>query len=140
MSSGPCSGWSDWGSPGRLPPPGSEPLKRPLRGRRGRTWYGRSIVWVLTNAAKDEARRAQRRERDRARRQKRRYEADQEDEESRMAWQHLQDRAHDTARLEHLLGMLGSAHEGEVLNAARLAEKERRRLGKTWKEILGRAI
>ena len=99
---------------------------------------GRSIIWVLTNTAKDEARREKRRERDRARRQKRKHEAHQEDQESRRAWQSLQDRARDTARLEHLLGMLGSAHEGEVLSAARLAEKERLRLGKTWKEILGR--
>ena len=99
---------------------------------------GRSIIWVLTNAAKDEARRKQKRERDRARRQKRKYEAHQEDQESWMAWQRLQDQGRDTARLERLLGMLGSAHKGEIVNAARAVEKERLRLGKTWEEILGR--
>ena len=99
---------------------------------------GRPIIWGLTSAAKDAARRKQRRDRDRARRQKRKYEAHQEDQEIWMAFQRLRDRARDTARLEYLLGMLGSAHEGEVINAARLAEKERLRLGKTWKEILGR--
>ena len=102
--------------------------------------YGRSIIWALTKKTKDEARRERRRKRDRARQQKRKYEARQEYEESQMARQRLQDRARDTARLERLLGMLGSAHEGELLNAARLVERERRRLGKTWKEILGRAV
>lgn len=99
---------------------------------------GRPIIWGLTSAAKDATRRKQRRERDRARRQRRKYEAHQEDQESWAAWQRHQDRARSTALLENLLGMLGSAHEGEVINAARLAERERRRLGKTWKEILSR--
>ena len=38
-------------------------------------------------------------------------------------------------RLAHLLGMLGSDHDGEVISAARQIEKERRRLGKTWHEL-----
>ncbi len=99
---------------------------------------GRSIAWVLTKTAKNEARRKRRRERDRARRQKRKYEANQENVESRLAQQRLQDRVRETTRLERLLGMLGSAHEGEVSNAARMIERERSRLGKTWKELLGR--
>ena len=36
-----------------------------------------------------------------------------------------------------LLGMLGSDHEDKVLNAARQVEAARKRLGKTWTEILG---
>ena len=40
-------------------------------------------------------------------------------------------------RLAAILGMLGSAHEGEVLAAARAAETERKRLGATWQELLG---
>lgn len=34
------------------------------------------------------------------------------------------------------LGMLGSDHDGEVLNAARAAEMLRRQLGKNWDELL----
>jgi hypothetical protein len=44
-----------------------------------------------------------------------------------------------TPSLDHLarvLGMLGSAHDGEVVNAARVAEKMRRELGLQWAEIL----
>ena len=32
--------------------------------------------------------------------------------------------------------MLGSAHDGEVLNAARVAERLRRRLGATWADLV----
>jgi len=39
-------------------------------------------------------------------------------------------------RLAAILGMLGSAHEGEILAAAKAAETERRRLGATWQELL----
>ena len=39
-------------------------------------------------------------------------------------------------RLAKLLGMLGSHHDGEVLSAARLVEAERKRIGKTWADIL----
>lgn len=35
-----------------------------------------------------------------------------------------------------LLGMLGSEHDGEVLNAARQIERKRRQMGKTWEELL----
>lgn len=40
-------------------------------------------------------------------------------------------------KLVKLLGMLGSAHEGERANAAQLLEKERVKLGLTWAQILG---
>ena len=86
---------------------------------------GRLVLWVLTATAKDEVKRQRRRERDRAGRAKRKRQD-----------QHRRVPAHDTARLEQLLGMLGSAHEGEILNAARLVERERQRLDKTWREIL----
>ncbi len=39
-------------------------------------------------------------------------------------------------RLAAILGMLGSAHDGEILAAAKAAEAERKRLGTTWQELL----
>jgi hypothetical protein len=42
----------------------------------------------------------------------------------------------DRQRIAQLLGMLGSSADGEALNAARLAEKARIRLGVTWFELL----
>jgi hypothetical protein len=42
----------------------------------------------------------------------------------------------DRDRLSKLLGMLGSAHEGEVVAAARQAERLRAEAGLTWAEIL----
>ena len=39
-------------------------------------------------------------------------------------------------RLADILGMLGSEHDGEVLNAAKLAERHRRMLGKEWTDLL----
>jgi len=39
-------------------------------------------------------------------------------------------------KLAAVLGMLGSAHDGEALNAARLAERMRRQAGVTWQELL----
>src|SRR6516165_5920343 len=38
----------------------------------------------------------------------------------------------DIAKLAKCLGMMSSDQEGEVLNAARAVEQERKRLGKTW--------
>jgi hypothetical protein len=39
--------------------------------------------------------------------------------------------------LAKVLGLLGSAHDGEVLAAALKAEEVRRRIGKTWGQLLG---
>lgn len=39
-------------------------------------------------------------------------------------------------RVIQLLGMIGSAHDGEVLNAARLAQRELGRLGLSWEEFV----
>lgn len=39
-------------------------------------------------------------------------------------------------RLIQLLGMLGSEHDGEVLNAARLAQRELGAMGVTWAEVI----
>ena len=36
-----------------------------------------------------------------------------------------------------ILGMLGSAHDGEVLAAARRAEEQRLKLGSSWEQIIG---
>ena len=43
------------------------------------------------------------------------------------------------ARLTKLLGMIGSAHDGEALNAARLADKLVREAGLTWANVIGTA-
>lgn len=43
----------------------------------------------------------------------------------------------DTAKLAKLLGMLGSAHDGEVINAARKAHELVRDSGATWCEVIG---
>lgn len=42
----------------------------------------------------------------------------------------------DPKRLAKLLGMLGSAHQGEIVAAARAIEAERKRLGLSWTQIL----
>jgi len=39
-------------------------------------------------------------------------------------------------RLIRLLGMIGSAHDGEVLNAARAASRYLKEIGMTWEEAL----
>jgi hypothetical protein len=45
--------------------------------------------------------------------------------------------AQSRVRLAQLLGMVGSDHDGEALNAARLANKLVRDLGLTWPDVLG---
>jgi hypothetical protein len=42
----------------------------------------------------------------------------------------------DREKLASVLGMLGSSHDGEVLSAARQAERLRRGAGLTWPDIL----
>ena len=42
-------------------------------------------------------------------------------------------------RLVKLLGMVGSEHDGEALNAARLADKVVREAGLTWANVIGTA-
>ncbi|MFL5281848.1 MAG: hypothetical protein ACJ8AW_12860 [Rhodopila sp.] len=42
----------------------------------------------------------------------------------------------DLHRLARVCGLLGSEHDGEVLAAARQAEKIRKKLGVTWEELL----
>lgn len=44
--------------------------------------------------------------------------------------------ADDATRLARLLGMLGSAHDGEVLNAARMADRFVRERGLTWSQLI----
>ena len=44
----------------------------------------------------------------------------------------------DLRRLIQLLGMMGSAHDGECLNAARMAQRHVAGLGATWEEVLNR--
>jgi hypothetical protein len=43
-------------------------------------------------------------------------------------------------KLAAVLGMLGSEHDGEVLAAARAAERLRAQAGATWAELLGAAV
>jgi hypothetical protein len=38
--------------------------------------------------------------------------------------------------LVKILGLLGSDHDGEVLNAAKRAEEQRKLMGKSWAELL----
>jgi hypothetical protein len=45
--------------------------------------------------------------------------------------------ATDKAKLAKILGMLGSAYEGERANAAKLASKLLREAGMTWADLLG---
>jgi hypothetical protein len=40
-------------------------------------------------------------------------------------------------RLARLLGVMGSDHDGEVLNAARMADRLVREQGATWHEVVG---
>ena len=42
----------------------------------------------------------------------------------------------DLRRLARVCGLLGSEHDGEVLAAARQAEKIRKKVGLTWEELL----
>jgi hypothetical protein len=42
----------------------------------------------------------------------------------------------DKQKLVMILGMLGSEHDGEIVVAARQAEKLRRKLGMTWEQLL----
>lgn len=42
----------------------------------------------------------------------------------------------DRERLSRLLGMFGSTYDGEVLNAARAAEKLIRNRGETWESVI----
>ena len=42
----------------------------------------------------------------------------------------------DLNRLAQVLGMLGSQHDGEVLNAARQAERIRRSLDRPWSDLV----
>lgn len=42
----------------------------------------------------------------------------------------------DRRRLARLLGMVGSTHDGEALNAARLADRLVRNEGLTWPQVL----
>ena len=42
----------------------------------------------------------------------------------------------DRRRLARVCGLLGSDHDGEVLAAARQAEKIRKKVGLTWEELL----
>jgi hypothetical protein len=44
--------------------------------------------------------------------------------------------ADEATRLVRLLGMLGSAHDGEVLNAARMADRFVRERGLMWTQII----
>jgi hypothetical protein len=43
-------------------------------------------------------------------------------------------------RLAAIAGMLGSEHDGERANAARLASLELKRLGVTWRQVIERAF
>jgi hypothetical protein len=46
----------------------------------------------------------------------------------------------DRNTLVKVLGMLGSDHDGEILNAARSAERLRRKLGVSWDDLIVEAV
>lgn len=83
--------------------------------------------------------------RDRSRKRRRQSKDEQARERAR-AWRELNEEMEEDARkreqasptrvLAKLLGMMGSHHDGEVLAAARKAEAERRRLDKSWSDLL----
>ena len=98
--------------------------------------HERSIVWALTKTARAEAKRQRRRDQDGARRAEEGRRERREHEEAQRAARRRFDQGRSTARLERLLGMLGSSHGGEVANAALAVERERQRLGKTWQELM----
>ena len=58
-----------------------------------------------------------------------------ESEALRYAHEHLKAQGAEKERLAKLLGMLSSNHDGEILNAAKMIEAERKRLDQTWAEI-----
>lgn len=92
----------------------------------------RSAMWMLREDKTQFARNARRRNRYHQRRQGQREEAER-------VFREMFERkpAPDLAKMAKILAMLGSSHEGEVLNAARKAEDLRRRLGVTWDALLG---
>ena len=65
-----------------------------------------------------------------------REDAHREPAEAEWAPHRGMDIAADTARLVKVLGLFASAHDGEVLSAARQAEQIRRRLGRRWDELI----
>ena len=46
----------------------------------------------------------------------------------------------DRGRLAQLLGMLGSSHDGEVVNAGRLAVRMLKQAGVTWQQLLAPTV
>jgi hypothetical protein len=46
----------------------------------------------------------------------------------------------DKEKIALILGLLGSEHDGEVVAAARQAERLRQKIGTTWIELLSAAL
>jgi hypothetical protein len=90
--------------------------------------------WPQTTAEK------RRQPRQRAEQQKQQQERAQREEEARRAAgiDPSRPKAHDDReKLAKILALMGSDHDGEVLSAARRAERQRKRMGLTWAELLG---
>lgn len=100
--------------------------------------------WLRWTEEKEKARQKKVRE-EKARRKKARRQEKAEQERARRAADEREKAISpskpntDLETLAKILGMLGSDHEGEKLNAAEGAEKHRRKLGMTWAELLGLA-
>ena len=78
--------------------------------------------------------------RNKARREQREHEALRDrlqDEAEKAVGELLSEDVVKKRRIAKLLGMLGSAHDGEVLNAAKAIEAYRKDGGETWEEVLG---
>ena len=94
------------------------------------------VMWTI---AAEERKRQQRRQRRAERERRERVREEQERLEQKLSEGFMKRRdkqEQQLARLAKALGMLGSEHDGEVLSAARTAERERLNLGKTWPELL----
>lgn len=93
-------------------------------------------VTLWTIAEKERRRQSQKRRRA-EQKQKKWEQADREEAEWLRELTKAREKAEsEIERLAKLLGMLGSDHDGEVLNAARRAEEKRREMGKSWQELL----
>jgi hypothetical protein len=92
-------------------------------------------LWLRSDDAAEEQARTKTRDRAETRRQKARDRRAADERELAKALA----ASTDVEKLTKLLGMLGSAHDGEVLAAARQIEVERKRLGRTWQQLMTRA-
>jgi Zn finger protein HypA/HybF involved in hydrogenase expression len=130
---------------GRPTDVGEELVRRALRTlASAREVVSDNNSWLRWTEEKEKARQKEVRE-EKARRKKARRQEKAEQERARRTADEREKAispSKPNKKLETLaktLGMLGSDHEGEKLNAAEQAEKLRRELGMTWRQLMGLA-